>query len=106
MSGYDNVWCSFRILRGELGGARGSRLPRLSCTVISGLQTAGGAAPQRTHDVKQEDSSDGEDDFHSTMWVVSIWISGAPALRARDKRPSIYVGDVNLDFGGSGPPYG
>ena len=28
-SGYDDVWCSFRALRGELGGARGARHPRL-----------------------------------------------------------------------------
>ena len=27
-SGYDDVWCSFRALRGELGGARGARHPR------------------------------------------------------------------------------
>ena len=28
-SGYDDVWRSFRALRGELGGARGARHPRL-----------------------------------------------------------------------------
>ena len=52
-SGYDDVWRSFRALRGELGGARGARHSRLSCAAVSGLQTAGGVAPQRTHDVKQ-----------------------------------------------------
>ena len=41
---------------GSAGRAR--RCPRsstsaLSCAAVSGLQTAGGAAPQRTHDVKQ-----------------------------------------------------
>ena len=57
-SGYDDVWCSFQALRGELGGARAARHPRHRARPSAVFKPQAVRAPQRTHEVKQHTRCD------------------------------------------------